>query len=788
LGLLDYLIPEPLLASVLPGVPVRVPLGKRQTFGYVAALTCEPPPTGVTLKAITALDGDRPPLPPSLIELLLFAADYYAVLPGEMLGAALPVNARAGLKRFRLVTPAPTDHDPTPADAEVLAVAARFPKGFSAVAVEKAVGLPRRVADGRLKRLVQKGFIEEHRERGLAREVVSVRRTALPAEGVLSAKRKTAARLLERIPTEGTVLASSLVEFARDAYKHLKTLEELGLIERVAQTQRLAPYVMPTVLETPPMPNDDQVKVLATLSRALERQRFMTYLLYGVTGSGKTEIYLRLIAEALAQGRTALVLVPEIALTPQLGARFRARFGNKVATFHSGLTPAERRDEWERVASGEAVIGLGARSALFLPLTNVGVVIVDEEHESSFKQDETPRYHARDLAVVRGMREQAVVVLGSATPSLESSANATQGRYQRLELPRRVANRPLPTVEVIDLARSERLGEGVFTRPLAEALDRTLKSGEQAVLFLNRRGFAPYIYCRDCGHTFRCPDCDVTLTLHLKRGVLLCHYCAFQEPAPDVCGKCLSHKLAGSGLGTEKVEDELLALFGPVTTVRLDRDVIHNRRDLERALERFYRREAQVLIGTQMVTKGHDFPGVTLVGVVAADASLNFPDFRAAERTFQLLSQVAGRAGRGDIPGKVLIQTYEVEHYAIRAAAAHDFDTFLSHELNSRRELNYPPFSHLALVRLESRDEARALTAAEEVVERLRRTNAELRLGAQILGPAPAPLSRLKGVWRMQILIKAPKRSALRPLFTVAVQRTPAQARLILDVDPLSML
>ena len=440
------------------------------------------------------------------------------------------------------------------------------------------------------------------------------------------------------------------------------------------------------------------------------------------------------------------------------------------------------------MASGAATIGLGARSALFLPLRKLGVIVVDEEHETSFKQDETPRYHARDLAVVRAKRDKAVVILGSATPSLESSANATLGRYTRLLLPKRVKDRPMPDVEVVDLARSERVGEGVFTRSLAVALEATLRAGEQVVLFLNRRGFAPYIYCRDCGHTFRCPDCDVTLTLHKGRGLLLCHYCGFMEPAPDICPKCVGNRLVGFGLGTERVESEVRALMGDVSTLRLDRDSVHTRAELERVLACFGRREAQILIGTQMVAKGHDFPAVTLVGVLAADASLNFPDFRAAERTFQLLAQVAGRAGRGDARGRVVVQAYETEHYAIRMAAEHDFDGFVEKELSSRRELGYPPFSHLALVRIEGPSEAKALAAAEEVATRLRAQSEAERLPVKILGPAPAPLSRLKGLWRVQVLIKAFKRSALRPLLATLRKNRPQDVRQVLDVDPLSML
>jgi primosomal protein N' (replication factor Y) (superfamily II helicase) len=790
LGLLDYTIPDSLVGTLTRGTPVLVPLGKRRTSAYVAELTRGPTPTGIALKEIAGVDLDRPALPPGLIDLLLFAADYYAVPPGEMLQAALPLSARPPATRYlltavgELATVAPELRDP---DREILKLGQKHRRGFSVVAVERSLAITRRSALPRLKRLVERGYLTVRRHKGGPRELAAFIRTDADASR-LSPRAKVATRLLGLIPRDTTIRAAELVAHERDAYKHLRTLEAAGFIRRVAETERKSLHAEPAVADTAPTPTGDQAAATAAILDAVLADRFQAFLLQGVTGSGKTEVYLRVIAQALARGKTALVLVPEIALTPQLSQRFRARFGEKCATFHSGLTPAERRDEWERVSTGEAVIGLGARSALFLPLKNLGVVIVDEEHETSFKQDETPRYHARDLAVVRAQRDRAVVVLGSATPSLESSANATQGRYTRLLLPRRVMERPMPAVEVVDLARSEKVGDDIFTRALAVVLERTIKAGEQAVLFLNRRGFSPYIYCRDCGHAFHCPDCAVTLTLHRRRGLLLCHYCGFTEPAPDICPKCVSHRLVGSGLGTERVESEIQALLGDVKTLRLDRDSVHNRADLERVLDRFARREAQVLIGTQMVAKGHDFPAVTMVGVVAADASLNFPDFRAAERTFQLLAQVAGRAGRGAIEGRVVVQAYETEHYAIRLASQHDFDGFVERELQSRRELGYPPFSHLALVRIESSSEARALAAAGEVADRLRAQVESSRLAAKILGPAPAPLSRLKGLWRVQVLVKAFKRQALRPLFVTLLKTAPRDVRQILDVDPLSML
>ncbi len=506
-----------------------------------------------------------------------------------------------------------------------------------------------------------------------------------------------------------------------------------------------------------------------------------------MTGSGKTEVYLRAIARVLERGQTGLVLVPEIALTPQLGARFVARFGQLVATFHSGLTDAERRREWDRVESGEARIGLGARSALFLPLRQLGLIVVDEEHEGSFKQEEAPRYNARDLAVARAQRAGAVVLLGSATPSLETRHNAETERYRRLVLSRRVHDRPLPTVEHENLVTAERPAGGLITARLAQAIERTLSAGDQAILFLNRRGFAPYIFCRDCGHTYRCVDCDVSLTLHKKQGSLVCHYCGFSVPAPDRCDSCDGHRVDAHGAGVERLGEEVSGLFPGAGLARLDRDTVRRAKDLERELLRFRAGEAKILLGTQMVTKGHDFPGVTLVGVVLADASLNFPDFRAAERTFQVLTQVAGRAGRGAREGQVLVQAYELEHYAVQAAARHDYEGFVAQELAERRALLYPPFSHLVMLRCEGPGEAATQTAAKELAEALRERAARGRLDVQVLGPAPAPLGRLNGRFRVQVLLKSRSRQALRPILE-AVREPPTGVRQILDVDPYSML
>ncbi|MEZ0312211.1 MAG: primosomal protein N' [Myxococcota bacterium] len=800
-GLLDYGIPAAVAHAVTPGVAVRVPLGKRRTSAYVVDLVDTPLAADITIKDLEGIDAERPALPAKLLELVVFAAHYYDVSPGDVLDAALPALARAGSARFKITDRGLTHRADTSAkevDVALLDVAAKFPKGFTVAALERELAWPRRTATSRLKRHVTAGWLAyAAKKKGGPREVIGYKRIEAAAELIEALKPKARA-LFEAMPLGEPVSAAWLGKIDERAYDRVKKLEKAGLIVRERLEQRLTPFASADGSEevahtgasaVPPPSTPEQAAAIAAIEESLGERAYSTFLLNGVTGSGKTEVYLRVIDKVLARGQTALVLVPEIALTPQLGARFRARFGGQVATFHSGLTVAERRDEWERVVRGEARIGLGARSALFLPLTDVGIIIVDEEHETSFKQDETPRYNARDLAVFRGRQENAVVVLGSATPSLESRGNVVQGRYRELMMRTRVLERPMPEVKQVDLTKGERVGDGIFTAPLAAAIERGLAADEQTILFLNRRGFASVIYCGDCGHTYKCESCDVSLTLHRRRGQLACHYCGHEEEAPDDCTACKGHNLQQHGLGTERVEAELRMLLGPIPVARLDRDTVRRRSDLTRELTRFACGEAKVLIGTQMVAKGHDFPGVTLVGVVSADAGLSFPDFRAAERTFQLLTQVAGRAGRGDKPGIVMVQTYDPEHYAIKAAAKHDYETFARHELSLREELGYPPYTHLVLSRYECENERLAHEAAKTDAERMRDLAAARQADkVQVLGPAVAPLARLQGRHRVQVLLKGKDRASLRDVMRAMRRSHPHEVRQVVDVDPFSML
>jgi len=535
----------------------------------------------------------------------------------------------------------------------------------------------------------------------------------------------------------------------------------------------------------PPAPGPrlapDQAFAAAALVDAVARRQG-AFLLEGPTGSGKTEVYLEAIAAALARGRGAIALVPEIALTPQTVARFRARFGDRVAVLHSALADRERGEAWHRLADGSARVAVGARSAVWAPVPDLGVIVVDEEPESSYRGDRQPRYDARAVALERGRREGAAVVFGSATPSLEALHAADTGALVRLRLDARYGSRPMPVVHVADLRveRARPAGPGgLLTSPLAQALAACVDAGEQAVLLLNRRGYHPVCLCRDCGHALRCSQCDVSLTVHADRG-LLCHYCGRASRMPAVCPSCRGTRLAGMGAGTQRLVEEVGTLVPRARVLRLDRDAVRRRGEAERVLDGFARREADVLIGTQMVAKGHDLPGVTLVGIVLADQGLRYPDLRAAERTAQLLVQAAGRAGRGDRPGQVWLQTYDPDHPAVRAARSHAYEDFAGDELPRRRELGYPPFGALVTATVSAAREERAVQAAQALADA-----AATVAGARVLGPAPPPVPRLDGEHRRQVLVRVATpdeaRAAGRHLAAVDVGR---QVRVDLDLDP----
>ncbi|MEK7798730.1 MAG: primosomal protein N', partial [Acidobacteriota bacterium] len=573
----------------------------------------------------------------------------------------------------------------------------------------------------------------------------------------------------------------------------LRTLEKHGLVgvEAEETLRRPAALEMPLLSLPDVTPTPDQEVAIEAIGGALAAGTFATFLLHGVTGSGKTEVYLRSIEAAVRSGRKALYLVPEIGLTPLLARRMRSRFGEVLALLHSGLTDGERYDEWRRIRDGRVDVVLGARSAVFAPIPDLGLIVVDEEHDASYKQDEHPRYNGRDLAIMRGKTARAVVVLGSATPSMESWFHARRGHYRLLTLPGRIGSAGLPPVERLDMRQEfqETGRETILSRRLLAALQDRLRLGEQSLVLLNRRGFSTFALCRACGEQIQCRHCSIPMTLHLRQGRLRCHYCDASREVPGACPACGSAHLHFGGTGTERLEDVLKAALPGARVERLDRDTARGRGSVEALLTRFERGEIDVLLGTQMIAKGHDFPNVTLVGVLAADALLGLPDFRAGERAFQLLAQVAGRSGRGEREGQVIVQAYYADHHAIRFACEHDFNGFAAKELAYRRALNYPPYSVLATVLVKDRVFERARAQAARVGEVLRGL-AGRRL--QILGPAPAPLERLRGEYRVQLLVKAGSRQEMQAALAATLAELDRKKvrveNLVIDVDPMSTL
>ena len=578
-------------------------------------------------------------------------------------------------------------------------------------------------------------------------------------------------------------------------YEIIKRLSTKGLISMVEEEVSRIAYKQGSGVrgqgsELTPALTEPQGNAFSEIKAAVEKGGFSPFLLHGVTGSGKTEVYLRVIEEILKMGKGAIVLVPEISLTPQLLSRFRSRFGDKVAALHSALSDGERFDEWMRIKSGEARIVVGARSAIFAPMDDLGVLVVDEEHDHSYKQEESPRYNARDLAVVRGKMVKGVVILGSATPSMESYHNAKTGKFNYLNLPDRVEERPMPQITVVDMKDTGK--RQIFSSQMTESLNRCIGEKKQALLFLNRRGFSTFLICSDCGFTFGCPNCSISLIYHQGEGLLRCHYCDYEQKAFPVCPACKGMNVGHLGLGTEKVEDEVQKAFPDSRVARMDRDTVSRKGSHERILKRMEEGDLDILIGTQMVTKGHDYPNITMVGVISADISLNLPDFRAAERTFQLLTQVAGRAGRGDAPGKVIIQTFNPDHYSIVAARSHDLEGFYREEATFREELGYPPFSRLISIRLRGNSEARTASAANRLGE-LARDEMKAWKGLTILGPSKATIYKIRGKYRWHMLVKGKDsgklHSFVRKLLSLSKDGSGFRGvELQMDVDPLNML
>jgi len=785
-----YALPETLRHRVKPGCRLLVPFGSRKLTGVV--LSChDERPQAAAREALRLLDSE-PVLDGELLALGRWIAAYYCAPLGEVLRSMLPLAAEVRRGKTYSLTDSGRDAarqlllDSSPDDpaTQILRLLERRPLTASYL----ARALP--LADRALRSLEKRGFIvgeDVHADRDPLRapaERLRVELAPRPPEAKLNKAERELRAFLELHPgshnlkeLEGTVKSASLA--ARSLAR--KKVVELRP-ERAAASA--APVREPHVL------NPAQQAAFDAIRAAVVERKFRTFLLEGVTGSGKTEVYLNAIESALEAGRSALLLVPEIALTPAMAGQFFTRFGDRVAILHSAFTDVERSEQWRRIRNGGATVVVGTRSGVFAPVRNLGLIIVDEEHDGSYKQEETPRYNGRDVAIVRAQGAEATVVLGSATPSLESRYNAERGKYTRLELPERIQARPMPQVELIDMRQEflETRKQNVFSRRLVEAIEQRVANREQTIVLLNRRGFSSYVACRSCGERVQCINCALTLTYHKRDRRLLCHYCGYAERVPETCPKCASEHLYFLGVGSERVEEELHRDFPAARIARLDRDTVTGKRQFETILQDFREGNYDLLVGTQMIAKGHDIPNVTLVGVVSADIGLGMPDFRAAERTFQLLTQVAGRAGRGDLPGIVLFQTINPDHYAVRMAAAQDYAAFYEKELSFRRMMHYPPFSAMANVLIRAEKKEAAMRMAGELGQHLTPAPESMR----VIGPAEAPVPRLKAEYRYQFLVKAASRKALNALLKsiqgFAAERKWGATALVIDVDPLSLM
>ena len=804
-GVYTYTVPDELAAEARAGARVVVPFGRRTLTGVVVE-TAEGDSSG--LKTILDVLDARPALTPELLGLTRWVAGYYLCSWGEAIKAALPGGTTVESRR-RVVGLAPPDAVDGKRARTVLAFLQTVD---SASPQEVAAALKRKtVPTALLRRLEAAGHVrlDEDLQAATARaKTMRWLRILPPAAGAAPRGDRQRAVLDALAAADGgTAVQAEILRATGATSSTVKSLAARGWLETFdAPVERRADGLDAPVDARPSeiTLHPSQRAALDAITGVLASGRPETILLHGVTGSGKTEVYLRALAAVLERGQTGIVLVPEIALTPQTVRRFRAPFGDRVAVLHSRMSPGERLDAWTAIRDGRYPIVIGPRSAVFAPLADLGIVIVDEEHEASYKQfDPAPRYHARDVAVLRTHRAGAVCLLGSATPSLESVANAAAGKYRLLEMPERVpvagrAAAPLPAVRVVDLAREYEVRrlKGALSHDLREAIGERLRRGEQTILLQNRRGYAPVITCDACGWTPTCRDCAVSLTVHNPRGGaggrnLRCHYCGRAERLPSACPQCDDNELALLGRGTQRVEEEIADVFPEARTLRMDLDTTSRKGAHRRILDAFGRGDADILLGTQMVAKGLDFPRVTLVGVVNADTGMLLPDFRAGERTFQLLAQVAGRAGRHDLPGEVVLQTRNPDHAAIRHALAHDFHAFARDELADRQALGYPPYGRLVGIEFKGPDERRTEELATRWTAALDRHASHIA-GADVLGPTAALVGRIKTFWRFHTILRAP-RTVPMSVLAGAVRaasdavRTPSGFRVNLDVDPVGL-
>lgn len=806
-----YSVPAHLQALLKEGMQVIVPFGARVVDGYVVGFA-ERPNVNKT-KDIIKIADDELGFDSKMLELARWMSKTYLCPLVDSLHAVMPPGQKLRKRKRIFVNEGAKETLPELQKMTYEREREVYQDLFQFIYSEKAAVEPEQL----VKRFGQKettGFLELLKRYGLGgiktvfHSGIQRKRTKLIylSEDIkdevelliedLNRKAPRQAEILGILASEGRVTLSELKEYGCSTAA-LKALQDKMLVKAAEIDKYRDPFNDAEPEEyARHKPTQEQLSALTQINNAIDGGEYGTFLLHGVTGSGKTEVYLQAIEKVLGQGKQAICLVPEISLTPQTVKRFRGRFGDKVAVLHSALSAGERFDQWRQIREGLVQVVVGARSAVFAPFANLGLIILDEEHETTYKQEDNPRYHAREVAIFRAKQNSCALILGSATPSLEAFQDAITGKIKLISMSSRVASRPMPKVRVVDMRRELEAGNrSIFSERLQVKMQEVLSKGEQIILFLNRRGHSTFVACRECGYVARCKSCNISLTYHAMGSKLVCHYCGYKIPVPKLCPQCHSRYIRFFGLGTQRVEAEIEKLFPTARLLRMDVDTTYRKGAHERILSSFAQGEADILIGTQMIAKGLDFPRVTLVGVITADTSLNLPDFRSAERTFQLLTQVSGRAGRSELPGTVVVQTYEPEHYSIEAAVNHDYLAFFEKERRLRMDMEYPPFSQLARIVISGFDENKVIRAAHSLADTIQSEliGQELMVNQPLLGPAPAPLSRLRNKFRWQICLKALDRSEFtgiieRNLFDSGLREQFKELNFSIEIDPQSLL
>lgn len=789
--LFTYEVPVALEKEAAIGKRVFIPFGNKKRTGFIVAInqSCDLQ----SIKPIAEVMDEEPLFNVQDLSFYQWIANYFMYPLGKALAEIIPSGSEK--KDFFWITPLPSETDVhlTPVQKKLLDFLLQYPQGIALNSVSQISGLKN--VSSVAQKLQSLGLLKIERKQNKQLSVQSEKRVMLDESRIAGEKlTEKQNKLIEFIKINGTLSLNNLTEESGISGAVVKKLHEKGIINFIAG-EKIRTASFDSVISQSKdgiILNHQQKQVMGEISQHLENNIFTPILLHGVTGSGKTEIYLKAIEEVLKNGNSAIYLVPEIALTPQLISRVAGRFDKRqIAVLHSGIAESVRYDQWRQIKRGLIKLVVGTRSALFAPLPDLKLIIVDEEHDGSYKQDERLCYNARDMAILKAKMSSAVVIAGSATPGVNTYFNAQTKKYRHLELPQRVDDKPMPVVEIIDMkAEQEKAGKvPILSDALIDGIRNALQNKEQALLFLNKRGFDTFLVCADCGYNFRCPNCAVSLKNHIAEGVVKCHYCDFTIKSLPICPSCKSGRILSYGVGTQKLEKEIEKFFPEARIQRMDSDTTSRKGVQERILQALEKKEIDILIGTQMITKGHDFPSITLVGVISADTSLNMPDFRAAEKTFQLITQVAGRGGRGKSPGKVIIQTFNPEHYALKHAQNHDYQSFYKEEIEFRKALQYPPFGRIINLRLSSIKKDMLTGEAKRLGKVAKKIEARHGNSAQIIGPAESPLSKIRGRFRWQMMIKGTDINKLHQIAREIIDNNKnSQVKITVDVDPESFM